>query len=165
MVYCAGKEETLPLSSYSHEKVNDIFNVNFHGAFQLLRMFSKKKSCHDGASFVFLSSIMGELGQPGKTAYCSSKAAIIGLVRAAALELASRGIRVNSVSPGVVETPMTAHLFSIIGKEKEREIKSMHPLGFGKVDDIVSLISFLLSDNSKWITGQNFKIDGGYSIK
>lgn len=165
MIYCAGKEETLPIILYSQDKVKSLFNVNFNAALQLLRILSKKKNSEDSSSFIFLSSVMGELGQPGKTAYCSSKAAILGLVKAAALELSNRRIRVNAISPGVVETPMTAKLFDQIGPEGKEKILSMHPLGFGKVQDIIPLIEFLLSENSKWITGQNFKVDGGYSIQ
>lgn len=165
MVYCAGKEETLPMTLYSEEKLNNIFDINFFAPFQLLRTLSKKKASVDQSSFVFVSSVMGELGQPGKTGYCSSKAAILGLVRSAALELAPRQIRVNAISPGVVETPMTEKLFEQVGEEGRSSILKMHPLGFGKTEDIVPLIEFLLSDNSRWITGQNIKIDGGYSIQ
>lgn len=165
MIYCAGKEETLPITLYTPEKLNSIFNVNFNAPFQLLRLLSKKKMSEEGASFVFISSVMGELGQPGKTGYCSSKSAILGLVRAAALELCSRKIRVNAISPGVVETPMTEKLFKQIGEEGKEKILEMHPLGFGNIEDIIPLIEFLLSDKSRWITGQNIKIDGGYSIQ
>ncbi len=165
MVYCAGKEETIPLSMYTPDKMNAILNVNFVSSFQLLRKISKKKLSEEGASFVFISSVMAELGRPGKTAYCSSKAAILGLVRSAALELASRKIRVNAISPGVVETPMTEQLFSVIGEEKKQLIEEMHPLGFGQISDVLPMITFLLSDDSRWITGQNFKVDGGYSIQ
>lgn len=165
MVYCAGKEETLPISMYGPEKLSEIFNVNFNSAFECLRTVSKKKISEDGASFVFLSSVMGELGQPGKTAYCASKAAVIGLVKSAAIELAARKIRVNAISPGIVETPMTEKLFNLITPENKQKIVEMHPLGTGNTEDVAALLLFLLSDQSKWITGQNYKIDGGYSIQ
>ena len=87
------------------------------------------------------------------------------MVKAIALELAPRNIRVNAVSPGVVQTPMTDRLFSLIDSKHKDQIIEMHPLGIGKVEDVVPLIRFLLSDGSKWITGQNIKVDGGYSIK
>jgi len=165
MVYCAGKEETMPIAMYTPEKLDNIFNVNFNAPFELLRLISKKKTCEEMASFVFLSSVMGELGQPGKTGYCSSKAALLGLVKAAALEFAQRKIRVNAVSPGVVDTPMSQQLFNVVDEDNKRRIIDMHPLGIGKVEDVVPLITFLLSDESRWITGQNIKIDGGYSIQ
>ncbi|WP_214073662.1 SDR family oxidoreductase [Mucilaginibacter sp. dw_454] len=165
MVYCAGKEETLPLSMYTPAKLAELFNINFNSLFEIFRLVSRKKSCEDMSSFVFLSSVMGELGQAGKTGYCATKAAILGLVKAAALEFSSRKIRVNAISPGIVDTPMAQQLFTLIDDSNKQAIIDMHPLGIGKTEDIVPLITFLLSDDSRWITGQNIKIDGGYSVK
>jgi NAD(P)-dependent dehydrogenase (short-subunit alcohol dehydrogenase family) len=164
-VHCAGIEETMPITLYTPENIQKIFNINVFSGIELLRYFSKKKYSNDGASVVFISSVMGELGQPGKIGYCATKAAILGLVKASALELAKRKFRVNAISPGVVNTPMTQKLFSQIDQENIQRIKSMHPLDIGEVDDVVPLLAFLLSDNSRWITGQNIKIDGGYSIQ
>ncbi|MCC8424868.1 SDR family NAD(P)-dependent oxidoreductase [Mucilaginibacter sp. UR6-11] len=165
VVNCAGKEETLPITMYNQQKLKDIFNVNFNSPFEIIRILSKKKFSNNGASFILLASVMGGLGQPGKTAYCASKSALLGLVRAAALELASRSIRVNAISPGVVDTPMTQNLFNQISEGKKENIIAMHPLGIGKIEDIIPLILFLLSENSRWVTGQDMVIDGGYSIQ
>jgi len=164
-VHCAGIEETFPLTMYNPENVKKIFDINVFSGIELLRYFSKKKYSNEGASVVFLSSVMGELGQPGKIGYCATKSAILGVVRSSALELAKRKFRVNAISPGVVNTPMTQKLFSQIEDENIQKIKEMHPLGIGEVEDVVPIITFLLSDFSKWITGQNIKIDGGYSIQ
>jgi NAD(P)-dependent dehydrogenase (short-subunit alcohol dehydrogenase family) len=79
--------------------------------------------------------------------------------------LSKRKIRVNAVSPGVVETPMTQKLFQSLSVENIASIEKMHPLGLGRVEDIVRTINFLLSEDSRWITGQNIVIDGGYSIQ
>lgn len=163
--HCAGIEETLPLTMYNPESIAKIFNINVFSGIELLRLFSKKKYSNEGASVVFISSVMGELGQPGKIGYCSSKSAILGIVKSSALELAKRKFRVNAISPGVVNTPMTQKLFSQIEEQNIERIKQMHPLDIGEVEDVVPMIAFLLSDNSKWITGQNIKIDGGYSIQ
>lgn len=165
MVHCAGMEETLPISLYTIEKIQNIYQINVFSGIELLRNFSKKKFSNDNSSIIFISSVMGELGQPGKIGYCSTKAAILGVVKASALELSKRKIRVNAISPGVVNTPMTEKLFELIEEDNINKIKEMHPLGFGEVADIVPLLAFLLSDNSRWITGQNIKIDGGYSIQ
>ena len=148
---------------YQNDIVERIFRINVFSGIELLKFFSKKKYANDGASIILLSSVMGELGQPGKVGYCGTKSAVLGVMKAAALELAKRKIRVNSVSPGVVMTPMTEKLFTQLEEENIKNIEKMHPLGFGEPDDIASIIEFLLSDKSKWITGQNFKIDGGYS--
>lgn len=164
-VHCAGIEETLPLTMYNPESVAKIFNINVFSGIELLRSFSKKKYSNEGASVVYISSVMGELGQPGKIGYCSTKSAVLGVVKSSALELAKRKFRVNAISPGVVNTPMTQKLFSQIEDGNIERIKQMHPLDIGEVEDVVPMIAFLLSDNSKWITGQNIKIDGGYSIQ
>lgn len=164
-VHCAGIEETLPLTMYNPENVAKIFNINVFSGIELLRSFSKKKYSNDGASVVYISSVMGELGQPGKIGYCSTKSAVLGVVKSSALEFAKRKFRVNAVSPGVVNTPMTQRLFSQIEEDNIERIKHMHPLDIGEVTDVVPMIAFLLSDNSRWITGQNIKIDGGYSIQ
>lgn len=164
-VHCAGIEETMPITLYTPENIQKIFSINVFSGIELLRFFSKKKYSNDGSSVVFISSVMGELGQPGKIGYCSTKAAILGLVKSSALELAKRKFRVNAISPGVVNTPMTQKLFSQIDEDNIQRIKNMHPLDIGEVEDVIPLLAFLLSDNSRWITGQNIKIDGGYSIQ
>lgn len=165
LIHCAGIEETMPLTLYDPDKIKQIFTVNVFAGIELLRHFTKKKFSIDGASVVFVSSVMGVLGQPGKIGYCSTKAAVLGMVKASALEFAKRKIRVNAVLPGVVNTPMTQNLFAQIDEENKKQIVAMHPLGLGEVSDVVPTILFLLSENSKWITGQNLIIDGGYSIK
>lgn len=165
LIHCAGIEETIPLTLYSPAKIKNIYEVNVFAGIELLRHFTKKKYSNDGASTVFVSSVMGVLGQPGKIGYCSTKSAVLGMVKASALEFAKRKIRVNAVLPGVVNTPMTQNLFNQISPDNIEEIKAMHPLGIGEVDDVVPTIEFLISDNSRWITGQNFIIDGGYSIQ
>ncbi len=165
LVLCAGKEETVPLSLYKGDKIKSLFNLNLFSGIELLRIFSKKKFSKDNSSVVFFSSVMGELGQPGKVGYCATKSAVLGVVNSASLELAKRKIRVNAVSPGVVATPMTKKLFSQLSDENVKQIEEMHPLGIGQIEDVVPTVLFLLSDDSKWITGQNIKIDGGYSIQ
>jgi len=164
-VNCAGLEETIPLTLYTPAKIQSIFNLNVFAGIEILRNVSKKKHSNDFASIVFLSSIMGQLGQPGKVGYSATKAAVTGIVKSAALELSKRKIRVNAILPGIVLTPMTEKLFLKLEQENINQIIDMHPLGVGKVDDVIPLILFLLSNGSKWITGQNIIIDGGYSIQ
>lgn len=164
-VHCAGMEETLPLTLYSPDKILKIYEVNVFSTIELLRIFSKKKYCNDNSSVVLFSSVMGVLGQVGKVGYCSTKAAIIGITKSSALELAKRKIRVNAILPGVVNTPMTDKLFSLLEKSQIDNIINMHPLGLGEVEDIVPIVEFLLSVGSRWITGQSIIVDGGYSIQ
>ena len=164
-VHCAGKEETIPLSVYKADKIRSLFEINVFSGIELLRIFSKKKYSNENSSIVLFSSVMGELGQPGKVGYCATKSAVLGVVKAASLELAKRKIRVNAVSPGVVKTPMTKQLFNQLTEANIKEIENMHPLGIGNVSDIAPTVLFLLSNDAKWITGQNIIIDGGYSIQ
>lgn len=164
-VHCAGMEETLPLTLYTPQKVNRIFEINVFSAIELMRIFAKKKYSNEFASVVLFSSVMGVLGQPGKVGYCATKSAVLGIAKSSALELSKRKIRVNAVLPGVVNTPMTEKLFSQLDQSNIDSIIAMHPLGIGEVDDVIPVIEFLLSDGSKWMTGQNLIIDGGYSIQ
>jgi NAD(P)-dependent dehydrogenase (short-subunit alcohol dehydrogenase family) len=165
LIHCAGIEETIPLSLYSPAKIKSLYEINVFSGIELLRNFTKKKYSNDGSSAVFISSVMGVLGQPGKIGYCSTKSAILGMIKSSALEFAKRKIRINAVLPGVINTPMTQNLFSQISADNIEVIKAMHPLGIGEVSDVVPIIEFLVSAKSKWITGQNFIIDGGYSIQ
>lgn len=165
IVFCAGREETIPLSVYKNEKIKSLFDLNTFSAIEILRVFSKKKNSNNNSSVVFLSSVMGELAQPGILGYCATKSAILGVVKSSALELSNRGIRVNAVSPGVVRTPMSKDFFEKLTDDNIDRIKSMHPLGIGEIENISPIITFLLSIQSSWITGQNFKVDGGYSIQ
>jgi NAD(P)-dependent dehydrogenase (short-subunit alcohol dehydrogenase family) len=164
-VSSAGREETIPLNIYKTDIMKKLYDINVFSGVEILRFFSKKKNSNEGASAVFISSVMSELGQPGLVGYCGTKAALLGVVKSSALELSKKNIRVNAVSPGVVETPMTEEFFDYLTESNINRIKSMHPLGIGKVDDITPLVLFLLSDQSRWITGQNIIADGGYSVQ
>lgn len=164
-VHCAGMEETVPLSMYKTDKIRKIFEVNVFSGIEILRVISKKKYSNDLASFVFLSSVMGNLGQSGKVGYCATKSALLGVVKSSALELAKRKIRVNAILPGIVLTPLTEKLFASLPEEQVERIKDMHPLGLAEIEDLVPTVIFLLSDQSKWITGQSIVVDGGYSIQ
>jgi len=164
LIYSAGVENTLPIKALSYENLLAIFNVNILAIHQSIKYFSQKKISNTNSSIVIISSIMSELGASGKTAYCSSKSAINGLVRSSALELSRRGIKVNAISPGIVITKMGMNLLNKMTEEQRLHEISKYPLGLGKVGYISDLCEFLLSEKSKWITGQNLIIDGGYSI-
>lgn len=163
-VHCAGIEMTLPLSLMNSEKYNLLFSTNTISALEFARVLSKKKNINPvGGSFVFISSVMGQLGSVGKVAYCSSKSALSSASKAIALELANKHIRVNCVLPGIVETEMFENMIKELPEESIKDIYSKHPLGIGKPEDVANLCMFLLSDLSKWITASEIVIDGGYS--
>ena len=163
-IHSAGIEGTIPLRNMNRGKFEEMFSVNAVAAFEIARLLANKKYLHpQGSSFIFLGSVMGMLGEPGKVAYCSSKAALIGGTKSMAVELAPKNIRVNCLMPGVVETEMTAKSFQALPEESRQEIIKKHPLGLGKPGDIAHLCMFLLSDAARWITGAAIPIDGGYS--
>ena len=157
---------TLPLRSMQPSYYEKMFSVNVIAGFELAKIISKKKYFDEnGASFVFISSVLGILGRPGVIGYCSSKGALISGIKAISLELSSKKIRVNCILPGVVETEMSSKMFQGLSEESKKEIINMHPLGLGKPEDIANACAFLLSDAARWITGTNFIVDGGYSAK
>lgn len=165
-VHCAGVESTTPLQIMNYSKYNELFSVNTIAAFEFSKTLSKKKYYNNlGASFVFISSITGLLGVSGKIGYCSSKAALITGAKAMALELANKKIRVNSILPGMVNTEMFQKIKAELSEESLLDIDRRHPLGIGEPVDVANLCAFLLSDLSKWITGSDYIIDGGYSCQ
>jgi len=150
-------------SSYYEE----IFSVNVIAGFELAKIISKKKYINkEGASFIFISSVFGIISQPAIVAYSSSKGALISGAKSISLELASKKIRVNCISPGQIEsTRMTESIFDKLSKEEKKKRIEMYPLGLGKPEDIANACAFLLSDASRWITGINLVVDGGYSAR
>ncbi|WP_419869189.1 SDR family NAD(P)-dependent oxidoreductase [Chryseobacterium sp. CT-SW4] len=163
-IHCAGIEKTLPLKKHDSKLYNDIFAVNVISGFELAKILSLKKYKSETSSFVFISSVAGMGGEPGKTAYSASKGAVISGVRSIAVEFARSNIRVNSVSPAMVNTPILKKMFDDIGEEASREIIKKHPLGIGNPEDIANACIFLLSDAARWTTGSNLVVDGGYSV-
>jgi len=165
-IHSAGIETTLPLRSMQPSYYEKMFSVNVIAGFELAKIISKKKYLDkNGASFVFISSVMGILGQAGKVGYCSSKGALLSGAKAMALELVKKNIRVNCILPGVVETEMTNKMFENLSEDSKKAIIEMHPLGLGKPNDIAYACAYLLSDVTRWVTGTNLVIDGGYSAR
>lgn len=165
-VHSAGIEMTLPLRNMQPSYYEKMFSVNVIAGFELARIISKKKYINkERASFVFISSVMGIVGNPALIGYSASKGALISATKSIAIELVSKNIRVNSISPGHVKTEMANSLFEKISEKSKKEIIEMHPLGLGKPEDIANACAFLLSDASRWITGTNLIVDGGYSAR
>ena len=165
LIYTVGIEGTFPLKSASHEKLIKYYNINTISFHIALSFFSKKKISNDSSSIVVISSIMSTVAASGKSVYSASKSSINGLVRSAALELSSRKIRVNAISPGLTLTEMGNALLDRMSNNDQDKLLKEYPLGFGKSEYVSDLILFLLSEKSIWITGQNLIIDGGYTIK
>jgi len=164
LVNCAGVTSTLPIKSISPERMRKIFDINVFGAFEMAKWFTKKNVVVDeGGSIVFIASVMGVMGEVGKTLYSMSKGALISGSKSMALELANRKIRVNTISPGVVMTPMVENGVYAQNDELFNKVIAKHPLGIGNTEDVAHSVIYLLSPAAKWITGTNIMVDGGYS--
>ena len=165
-VHSAGIERTVLIKGSTPLVFKEIFETNVFAAFEIARIITQKGIVDPrGASFLFISSVMGRLGKPGAIAYSSSKSALLAGVKSMALELASKKIRCNCILPGIVEAEMVEKLFDSIPPKAKKEIINKHPLGLGSPSDIAALVSFMLSDEARWITGSEYVIDGGYSAQ
>lgn len=164
-LHSAGIARTIPLRSM---KVNDYlqtWNVNLNAGFSIVNFLINGSYLNDYSSIIFISSVMGILGERGKIAYSASKGAIISAIRSMVTELSETESRINAILPGVTQTEMVNRFFSKISNESKNEITTSHPLGLGLPIDIANMCIFLLSAKSRWITGTSIVIDGGYSIK
>lgn len=163
VIHCAGISTTIPINGITSEKMELFLRTNVMGSINLTKNIVKQTNfSEDGGSIIFLSSVMGVVGEAGKTLYAITKGSLISAVKSLAVELAHRKIRVNSISPGVVISPMSDKAVYSRNEESVNKIKAMHPLGFGTPDDIANACIFLLSPASRWITGTNLVVDGGY---
>lgn len=164
VVHAAGVHEFTPLRAVSVQQTEMILKTNVESTIQLLKACSNKRIMNSGGSVVLLSSSSALVGEAGVVAYSASKGAILSITKSAALELASRNIRVNCVAPGIVKTPMSHKIEETVGEENWSIIEKQHPLGIGDPNDVAKPIAFLLSDWSSWITGITMPIDGGYVV-
>ena len=114
---------------------------------------------------IFIASITAVIARGGVAAYSASKGALISAARVMAVELAKRQIRVNCISPGTILTPLMQNYLSTLSEEQYKARVDGFPLGLGETTDISNAVVYLLSDASRWITGQNLIIDGGYTIQ
>lgn len=164
IVHSAGIEMTRPLKMLKTKSLNEVMQLNLFSPINITRILSGRGIFNEiGGSIIFISSIVGVLGQPGKVGYSASKGALISASKSLALELASKKIRVNSVLPAMVKTEMSINLLEKLPDDAKIKIEDMHPLGIGSPDDVANAVVFLLSDLSKWITGTSMIVDGGYS--
>lgn len=156
VVHGAGIDGVAPVRMLSESFLNRVFSANFNAPVLLTQRLLHQKAMRDGGSILFMTSIAAHTGTVGVGPYSASKAALIGLMRCLALEVAKRGIRVNSLSPGLVDTPL-------VNKDRAwlDEKNKLYPLGIGQPEDVAYAAVYFLSDSSRRVTGTSFNLDGG----
>lgn len=164
VVLCAGKGLTLPVAFCSRDKFDELFEVNFFATVEFLRLMYKKKRINPGGSVVVVTSMGGlEVYSGGNSIYGASKAALDSFMKFAAKEFAPRRIRVNTIRPGMIDTPFIHR--GTISDDQLQENAAKYPLKrYGKPDDVACAALYLLSDASSWVTGSSLVVDGGLSL-
>lgn len=156
LVNCAGVHDDAPLAGMSQEKWSRVIRVNLDGFFNVTRPALLPMIRSRDGRIVNVSSVAALRGNAGQVNYAAAKAGLIGATRALALEVATRGITVNAVAPGIIVSDMTAETFSV------ERIKQLVPMGrAGAPEDVAACVAFLCSDSARYITGQVIAIDGG----
>ena len=163
-VHSAGIEKTLPIKLLAPSDYEEVFKINTLSAFEFVRQFNHVKIFNKGGSIVFISSISGFIARPGLAAYSASKGALISTSKVMALEMSKKAIRVNCISPGTILTPMMEKVLQSMTEDAHEKRVSGFPLGLGQPSDISYACIYLLSDASRWVTGQNLIVDGGYTV-
>ncbi len=156
------------LMDHSYDAWRQILSVNLDGVFLGLRHAGPRIAAAGGGSVINISSILGKVGLGGAAAYCASKGGVTLLTKAAALEWAPLGIRVNSVHPGFIDTPLVSNALAERedGNEMRVALMAAHPVGrFGLPREIGDAIAFLASDEASFITGAELVVDGGYTAQ
>lgn len=149
------------LMKMSEEDYDTVLQTNLKGTFHGIRFASRQMLRQKQGRIINISSVSGVLGNAGQANYCASKAGVIGLTKAAARELASRGVTVNAVAPGFIKTELT----DVLSEQVQEHAKAQIPLGgFGEPEDVAEAVAFLSSEQARYITGQVLCVDGGMAM-
>ena len=164
LVAAAGTNIPEPLLEVRDEHLDTLLELNLRATFVTLQAAARRMVAGGGGSIVLISSQMGHVGAPRRTVYCTTKHAVEGLAKAAAVELGPSGVRVNTVAPTFVDTPMTAPFLAEPGFRAE--VEGQIPLGrIGRVDDVTGAVLYLASDAAALVTGTSLRVDGGWTAR
>lgn len=164
-IHAAGIEVTNPVKLSKPENYESLYRVNFMSAVEIVKHLCGIKTFNKGGSIVLIGSISGVIARKGLAAYAASKGALMSAARVMALEMAHREIRVNTISPGTILTPMMQKALDAMSEEDKKKRIEGFLLGLGQTTDISNACIYLLSEASRWITGQNLIIDGGFTMQ
>jgi NAD(P)-dependent dehydrogenase (short-subunit alcohol dehydrogenase family) len=164
LVASAGTNVPESLLDVSDEHLDALLDLNVRATFVALQAAARSMVAGGGGSIVVMSSQMGHVGAPDRSVYCATKHAVEGLVKAAAVELAPAGVRVNAVAPTFVETPMTAPFLA--DRAVRADVESRIPLGrVGRVEDVTGAVVYLASPAAALVTGTSLRVDGGWTAQ
>ncbi|MEZ5278009.1 MAG: SDR family oxidoreductase [Opitutaceae bacterium] len=159
--HCAGVTLLHPFKFSTERHYHEVYAINVEAPLFLTQRLFKGKRLNHGASIVFVSSLGAFIGARGHSIYAGSKAALVGVMRVLAHELAVSRIRVNCLSPGMVKTEVVDGFAQQVSRELVDADEARYPLGYGHPEDVANAVAFFLSPAGKWITGQNLIMDGG----
>lgn len=160
MAYCAGIAALSPVRMIDLEQARYVFDVNYHAPlFMTKGMVDRRNNIGNGTSIVHISSIDAFCSTKGQPLYSGSKAALAASMKAISREVASFGIRLNSILPAMIKTPMTMNCADLDITEQTQS--DLYPFGWGKTEDLASFVAYLLSDCAKFISGQKYIYDSG----
>lgn len=160
LVYAPGSINLKPFNRLTEEDFRNDFEINVLGAVKIIQKLLSNLKKSDNASIVLFSSVAAKTGMPFHASIATSKAAIEGLTKSLAAELAAQKIRVNAIAPSLTDTPLASQLLS--SEERREASAKRHPLQkIGQPEEIAKMVVFLLSESGSWITGQTIGIDGG----
>jgi NAD(P)-dependent dehydrogenase (short-subunit alcohol dehydrogenase family) len=161
VVHCAGVTLLHPFKFSDERRYRDVYTINVEAPLFLTQRLFKHRKINNGGSIVFIASLGAFIGARGHSIYAGSKAAIVGIMRVLAHELAGNGIRTNCVSPGMVKTEVVTGFAEQVSAEVVAADEARYPLGYGTPEDVANTVVFFLAPASKWITGTNLIMDGG----
>ncbi|MEZ6128571.1 MAG: glucose 1-dehydrogenase [Planctomycetaceae bacterium] len=159
----AGVEHGGPITEFSEEDYRHVFDINVLGVFLSQKYEIPAMLKSGGGVIINTSSILGHVAVPGAAIYNASKHAVEGITKTTALELADKGIRVNSVAPGAIATDMIDRFAGEEGADSRQQLESMHPMGrLGQAKEIAAAVLYLASDAASFTTGISLPVDGGF---
>ncbi|MCC6411784.1 MAG: glucose 1-dehydrogenase [Saprospiraceae bacterium] len=149
-----------PVGEYPIDGWDKVIGINLSGVFYGMRYQIPAMLKSGGGAVVNIASILGQAGTPGSSAYVAAKHGVVGLTKSAALEYSAQGIRVNSVGPGYIKTPL---LTKNLTDDVIQSLVALHPIGrLGEASEVAELVFWLSSDNASFVTGAYYAVDGGY---